>query len=193
MAKIENINVQLILKWEGGLSKDPKDPAAAFPVPDGSGFHTNKGITWKTFSGNAARWGYAGTVANFKEMPNDVWLKIYQHGFWNSVKGDLIDSQAIAEFMADWAWGSGPQPASKRLQMYLNSQGNNLGLDGKIGPVTLGILNKLVKTKGERVVFEDLDRYKRDYLKRLRGFPRFGKGWFNRMDDFKNYALSIIH
>ena len=75
MAKVENVNFALIKKWEGGWSKDPLDPAAAFPVPDGSGVHTNIGITWKTFAANAEKLGYAATPKNFKNMPPDIWLK----------------------------------------------------------------------------------------------------------------------
>ena len=192
MANAENVNFALIKKWEGGLSKNPLDPAAAFPVPDGSGFHTNIGITWKTFSGNAKKLGYAATPQLFKKMPPDIWLKIYKKGFWDGVRADEINSQAIAEFLADWAWGSGPAVAVKNLQRYLLAMGMTLTVDGKIGPITVGLLNGWAQIKGERIVFEDLDRSKRNFLKGLKGFSAFGLGWFNRMDDFRNYAVGII-
>ena len=192
MANIENVNFALIKKWEGGLSKNPQDPAAAFPVPDGSGFHTNMGITWKTFSGNARKLDYAATPQNFKKMPPDIWLKIYKKGFWDGVRADQINSQAIAEFLADWAWGSGPLTTAKNLQRFLLTTGSILVVDGKIGPVTLGLLDGLAQKRGERVVFEDLDRSKRNFLKGVKNFSTFGLGWFNRMDDFRNYAVGII-
>jgi len=192
MANAEKVNFALIKKWEGGLSKNPDDPAAKFPVPDGSGFHTNMGITWKTFAANAKKLNYEASPKNFKEMPPDIWLKIYKNGFWDSVKADLINSQAIAEFMADWAWGSGPTPAAKNLQQYLLSQGITLKPDGKMGPITIGFLNGLIHKKGERIVFEDLDRWRRNFLKELRPFNTFGFGWFRRMDDFREYAVGII-
>ncbi len=192
MAKIENVNFDLIRKWEGGLSKNPADRAAAFPLPDGSGFHTNIGITWKTFSGNALKLGYAATPEIFKEMPADIWLKIYKGGFWDGVRADLINSQAIGEFLADWAWGSGPATAGRKLQHYLNTFGNTLQADGKVGPITIGLLNTLIQKRGERVVFEDLDLCKRNYLKEVKDYNQFGLGWYNRMDDFRNYAVGII-
>jgi hypothetical protein len=47
MANINAVNFDYIKKWEGGLSKDSRDQAAKDPVPDGSGYHTNIGITWQ--------------------------------------------------------------------------------------------------------------------------------------------------
>jgi len=47
MADINKVNFDYIKRWEGGLSKHPKDPAAKYPVPDGSGYHTNiGGVLW---------------------------------------------------------------------------------------------------------------------------------------------------
>ena len=192
MAKIENVNFALIKKWEGGLSDDTADPAAAFPLPDGSGIHTNVGITWKTFSANALRLGYAATPENFKKMPAETWLKIYKDGFWDGIQADRIESQAIGEFLADWAWGSGPLTAGKNLQRYLSTTGSDLKVDGKVGPVTIGLLNDLTLKRGERIVFEDLDLFKRNFLKGVKTYQIHGFGWFNRMDDFRNYAVTII-
>lgn len=195
MAKIENVNFALIKKWEGGLSKNKKDAAAKFPVPDGSGYHTNMGITWQTFSSNAQKLGYVATSATFKNMTQAVWLKIYKSLYWNAVKGDEIESQAIAEFLTEWAWGSGPGTSAKHLQAYLNLHLGNqqpLNVDGKIGKNTLTALHNLIQEIGERIVFEDLDRMKRDVLKSSDSINTFGLGWYNRMDDFRNYAVSII-
>lgn len=195
MATIEKVNLTHIKKWEGGLSKDNADNASSNPVPDGSGFHTNMGITWSTFSGLADSLGFDATPENFKEMPPEIWLKIYKNGFWDSIKGDHIESQAIAEFMAEFSWGSGPTRAAKTLQECMNLHvppDQALRVDGRIGPVSIGRLNELIRTKGERIIFEDMDRMKRNYLKTLGDYRRFGLGWYNRMDEFRDYAVSII-
>jgi hypothetical protein len=52
MGNLSKANLDYILKWEGGLSKHPRDSAARHPLPDGSGYHTNKGITWRVFVPN---------------------------------------------------------------------------------------------------------------------------------------------
>jgi len=49
MGNLSKANLDYILKWEGGLSKPPRDSAAPHPVPDCSGFHTNKGVTFRVF------------------------------------------------------------------------------------------------------------------------------------------------
>jgi len=194
MANVKDANLALIFKWEGGLSKNKKDTAANFPRPAGLEFHTNKGITWETFSSNAQKLGYAADPALFIKMPDDVWLKIYKKLFWDGIKGDDIKSQAIAEFMTDWAWGSGPGTAGKKLQEYLNTRRteNLLKVDGKIGTKTLDALHELIKQHGERIIFEDLDRMKRNFLNQLSSINTFGVGWYHRMDDFRNYAVKII-
>lgn len=194
MANVNKANIDLIRKWEGGLSKNPKDKAAQFPRPPGLEFHTNAGITWETFFTNAQKLGYEATAELFISMPDKIWLKIYKKLFWDGVKGDQIKSQAIAEFLTEWAWGSGPGTAVKKLQEYLNlhSGTDPLKVDGKIGPKTLDALHARIKQKGERVIFEDLDRMKRNFLNGLRDINTFGVGWYHRMDDFRNYAVSII-
>ena len=65
MANINKANLDYILKWEGGLSKHPRDSAARHPVPDGSGHHTNKGITfrlWASVHGSTAEWLKAAPI-----------------------------------------------------------------------------------------------------------------------------------
>jgi lysozyme family protein len=194
MANVQHANTALVKKWEGGLSKNKKDPADKFPRPANLEFHTNMGITWETFSTNAQKLGYAADPDLFVKMPDDIWLKIYKKLFWDSVKGDDINSQAIAEFMTEWAWGSGPGTAAKKLQEYINTHRteNLLKVDGKIGTKTIGALHEIIRKKGERIVFEDLDRAKRNFLNTLSSINLFGVGWYHRMDEFRNYAVQII-
>lgn len=188
MADVFKVNFAYIKKWEGALSKDPRDPASKFPVPDGSGYHTNMGVTWQAFKAHFPSLG----VHEFYAMPEKVWLTIYREGYWNAVKGDWIDSQIIAEFMADWAWGSGAYYPSVALQRYLNSQGYTCIVDGQIGRVTVGLLNQICKAKGEKAVFDALYSARTSFLQSIKGFAVYGVGWMNRMRDFKSYAMTIL-
>jgi lysozyme family protein len=192
MADIQKVNFDYIRKWEGRLSKDKRDRAARFPVPDGSGYHTNIGVTWQAFLFNGPTLGYSPTPALFYEMPKEIWLKIYKIGYWDSMKADQINSQAIAEFMVDWAWGSGPSLAGRKLQEYLNKHKYQLKPDGLVGAITIGSLNDHIAKKGERAVFNNLFTEKTAFLKTVRSFKTFGKGWMNRMNDFRAYAESIM-
>ena len=101
------IVVPHILKSEGGLSKNPNDNASAYPVPDGSGYHTNKGVTWLTFVNLAPKIGYAVSPKLFYEMPSDLWGQIFKQGYWNQFLGDTISAQAVANMFADGFWIGG--------------------------------------------------------------------------------------
>jgi hypothetical protein len=60
--------VPVLKKYEGGLSKAKTDTASKNPVPDGSGYHTNKGITWSTFKAMAQTIDYTATPTLFYQM-----------------------------------------------------------------------------------------------------------------------------
>lgn len=189
MGKINKANLDYILKWEGGLSKHPRDSAARHPVPDGSGHHTNKGITWRVFrsiygSGEDA-------IKRFYRMTHDDFRGIYKL-YWNGVKADSISSQIIAEYVTDFAWGSGVAGASRQVQRWLNSQGYKVGIDGKIGNQTITAINQLIEDKGELKAYESLNAHRRHFLSRLRDFDVFGQGWYNRLNDFHSYALNTL-
>lgn len=191
MGNINQVNLKYIKRWEGGLSRDPKDRAANDPVPDGSGYHTNKGVTWSTFKGLAKQVGYTATPALFYKMPDNIWLAIYKIGYWNPVQGDKINSQGIAELMADWAWGSGPGTATKFLQRYLNQYKYGLFVDGNFGQKTLIALNDHIKKVGAKRAFENIYNVRLDFLKSLSDWSVFGTGWLNRMKDFYDYGITV--
>lgn len=180
MANFQKVNTAYILKWEGGLSKNKADTASKDCVPDGSGFHTNKGITW-----TAWKFIFGSDIKGFYEMRPEKWLMCYRW-YWNSIEGDLINSQRIAELFADWAWASGKY-AKTEMQRWLISLGEKLEVDGDIGRETLGALNKLITTRGEKWMFESCYSWRVDWVKRLKQYPTFGKGWMRRLNDF--YAI----
>ena len=196
MANINAVNLDYIKRWEGGLSKDQRDQAARFPVPDGSGYHTNKGVTWQTFSSLAPKLGYTATPALIYQMPDNIWLKIYKVGYWDTVQGDKINSQAIAELCADWVWGTGGY-AIKLIQQALNKLGVYPPLPGSytFGPQTLKNMNELIKKKGEKAVFEALFAARQKFMLELGAKPAyamFNTGWQRRINDFYNYASKLV-
>lgn len=190
MANIDKANLGYILRWEGGLSKHTRDSASRHPVPDGSGYHTNKGITWRVF---ASIYGTSNTaISQFYEMSHEDFKGIYKL-YWNGVKADLIQSQILGEFVTDFAWGSGVAGASRQVQKWLNTQGYKVIVDGKIGMQSVTSINQLIKTKGEKATFESLNAHRRHFLSGLKDFDVFGKGWFNRLNDFIAYAYLTMN
>lgn len=193
MADHKNYIAEIMYR-EGGLSKDPNDTASRSPVPDGSGYHTNKGITWATFVSLSPKLGYNATPQLFYLMPNEIWLKIYKVGYWDAVKGDEINSQAIANMIVQMAWGSGATIATRLTQEVLNTSfGEKLVVDGKFGNLTLAAVNRHSKTKTqEKRLFTALWNRRMRFLQSLPSFASFGNGWTNRMNALFTNGLKLI-
>lgn len=196
MAKTNKKIVDFFMKWEGKLSRDPKDSASSYPNPmkwEGkSGYHTNMGITyatWERFKGKNAK-------RAFFEMTHDDVVEIFEKGYWLPSKCDKIDSQAIAVCLVSWAWGSGSYGAAKQLQRMLVKDGKKIGgVDGKIGPKTL----KAVNSYDERELFDLMVKTRESFFryisnpdrartqsqrKRFGNNARFLNGWLNRLRNF---------
>ena len=185
MGNINNANLDYILRWEGGLSKHSKDSASSDCVPDGSGVHTNKGVTFRSFK---AQFGDSPeAIKRFYEMSKEDWMQIYRL-YWDGIKADDIESDLIAEFWADFAWGSGVYGAAKQLQKFIVSEGFNIAIDGKVGKQTLSTLNRLIHMKGEAYVYLKSYDHRVQFLRGLDSFKHFGRGWLNRLQDFHAYA-----
>ena len=176
--------IPFILKWEGGLSRNTKDKASAYPVPDGSGYHTNKGITWAVWS---SKYGSTpNSITRFYAMNNSDWSSIFKPLYWDAIKGDDIKSQAIADLLVNWAWGSGIYTPVATLQKILGVQ-----IDGKVGPKTIAALNG--SDQGE--VFNKLKASNIAFFNNLSNNPAyamFKTGWFNRLNDLYNNYLPAI-
>ena len=190
MAEVNKKIVDFFMKWEGGLSRDPKDSASSYPNPlkhDGHyGWHTNKGITYKTWE------SYMGKNAKrrFFEMTEDDVIEIFKKGYWDKIKGDRIDSEAIATCLVSWAWGSGAYGATKQIQRLLGCV-----QDGKLGPKTLKAINK----RDEVELFDEMIKARESFFRyisnpdrartqsqrtRFSNNTRFLNGWLNRLRNF---------
>lgn len=155
-----------ILKWEGGFSNHPLDKGGA----------TNKGITIAVFR---KYFGLDKTVEDLRRITDGQWDLIFKTGYWDKMKGDQIKNQSIANILVDWAWGSGPITAIKRLQKLLEVR-----VDGIIGPITLRALNEAKQED----LFKKIWNARRDFFYEIvRRNPSqrvFLRGWMNRLNDY---------
>lgn len=172
-----------ILKWEGGISRAKTDTASSNTAPGTGGVHTNKGITWGTFQHLAPQVGVEATPNNFLTLPNNAWEKIFKKGYWDAIKGDLIQNQNIANFLVDIAWGSGSGVAVKALQRALNFIGFETAIDGKIGKQTIDNANKAEPGKLLDVLYENRKKQLVAYNQ-----PANLKGWLNRLNSLYNFT-----
>lgn len=73
---------------------------------------------------------------------NDLVQDFYLTEFWNMIRGTEINAQIIANQVFDSAVNQGTSTAVKLLQESINWVENTLKVDGKLGPMTLSVLNR---------------------------------------------------
>ncbi len=217
MADIKYI-IPFTYKWEGGLSRATTDSASKNPanispytINGQTGWHTNKGVTYSVFKEGAKKYGYQDTLENFKTMPHDIWLKITKNGYWDKLKLDNVKSQAVANVLFSWIWGSG-YAWVPRVSKYLKSNGINWEGGSYVGK-TLKLaadfnqisnkLNELVAKIGEKKAFDDLADQKKQFLLSLKGTASnpvtaekpqgvYTDGWMNRLKDLQEYSYTLF-
>jgi hypothetical protein len=62
--------------------------------------NTSYGITWDEFVFNANSLGYEASCENFKNMPDIIYNVIFKKVYWDSIQGDKIKNQGIANSLA---------------------------------------------------------------------------------------------
>jgi lysozyme family protein len=160
--------LKLVLKYEGGYVNHPNDP----------GGPTNKGITLATYRRYI---NSKGTVENLKAITDQQVAKVYRKQYWDAVKGDdLPDGVDFAAF--DFAVNSGPGRSAKFLQAVVGAT-----VDGKIGPVTIAA----VKAKPATEVITDLIAKRLRFLKALKTWKTFGRGWSARVASVQKEAMAM--
>lgn len=175
--------------WEGGLSKDKNDSASNYPNPlphkGQTGWHTNKGITFRVWEKN-----FPDDPEGFFVMAEDKWFHIFKKGYWDKVKADLIDSFAVAVYTFGIAWGSGPVRAKKTLQSAVSAICEPLLVDGIIGSKTLAAVNKCDEVE----LFDKLLEMREAFFRKIctpEGSSNWEKnktflnGWLNRLEDYR--------
>lgn len=148
-----------ILSWEGGFANHPQDPGGA----------TMKGVTLQTFKGV---FGASKTVEDLKRITDEQWHTIYKKYYWDRWKADQIYSQSIANLVVDWVWASGSHGITKVQELL------GVKADGIVGPKTLDALN----SKDRLVLFDRIWKRREQFIKSLKTYPTFGRGWMNRLN-----------
>lgn len=163
-----------LLKHEGGFVDHPDDPGGA----------TNKGVTMKTFKLYAQKLlGVEPTLENLKNLTDEQAGKIYKTMYWDRIKGDDIEFQELANIVFDFYVNAGAN-ASKLLQRVLNDMGQDIAVDGGIGPKTLGAIDNVDQKELYRRYKQGRITYYKDLVERKPKLNVFLKGWLNRVNSF---------
>lgn len=178
-------SINRVLKHEGGYVNHPDDP----------GGETNMGITKNTALRYKSLWGKWD--GNMKTLPLDVAKSIYKVGYWDKVKGDILDEYhpLLADHVFDFYVNAGNR-ACYDLQHALNILNNQGKLypdikeDGDIGPTTLNTLSLYYRARGDEgiktLIYLLLYLQANHYVKlstNKSSFESFTYGWINRVNN----------
>ncbi|EEX09638.1 secretion activator protein [Ruegeria lacuscaerulensis ITI-1157] len=144
---------------EGGYVNHPEDPGGA----------TDRGITQRTYDAWNDRLGRPRrTVRGISKAEAE---KIIEFQYLDAVRADVLPS-GLDYAMGDYAVNSGPAKAAMDLQRVLGVR-----VDGVIGLQTLAA----VQAANTQDVIVKLCQRRMSFLKSLRTWRVFGKGWTRRV------------
>lgn len=150
-----------VLVHEGGYVNHPQDPGGA----------TNRGVTQRVYDDYRRAAGLPSKTVRDISAPEVE--NIYRGKYWNLIKGDRLPA-GVSYVVFDGAVNSGVAQSAKWLQRALG-----IAADGVIGPATLEAVANT--TDLSALIDRILDR-RMAFLKALKTFKTFGKGWTRRVD-----------
>jgi lysozyme family protein len=153
-----------VLKSEGGFSNHELDPGGA----------TMKGVTQRVYDAYRDRSGKPQRSVRYMDQPELE--AIYRSSYWNLVKGDNLPA-GVSYVAFDGAVNSGVKQSVLWLQRALGVKA-----DGVIGPATIAAANN---HPNHDQLIADILALRLGFLKALKTWPTFGKGWKARIDDVR--------
>lgn len=160
----------ITLVYEGGFVNNPQDPGGA----------TNKGITQRVYTAYLTKVGAAQKPV---QGITDLEVRaIYKSNYWDQAScDDLPIGVDFAVF--DYAVNSGVNRAVTDMQ-----RGVGCTADGVAGVATAAA----VAGYDPRAVVNDLCARRLRFLRTLRTWSTFGKGWQQRVLDVQTQALAMV-
>lgn len=172
VAKNFEASLAKVLRHEGGYVNHPSDP----------GGPTNKGVTQRVY--DAYRLNKGLHTQSVRYITDREVADIYRNQYWHAVRGnDLPDGIDYAVF--DYAVNSGPGRAIRDLQRVIGE-----AQDGIIGQRTLARANGANDREG--LIHDYLDR-RLAFLRGLKTWRTFGRGWASRVASVRVHALALAH
>jgi lysozyme family protein len=118
-------------------------------------------------------------------------LDIYKTVFWDSISGDKIKSQSVAEILMEARWIGGLlmfKALLRTLQVTVGAPE-----DGVWGKITLDALNSYTKTKPKETKLVDaLLKRQLQYYQGLSNWSTYKNGWVNRIEAIRVRAYDAI-
>lgn len=159
------------LKWEGGWSNDPHDP----------GGPTMQGVIQRVY--DAWRDQRRLPRQSVRKISRTELEDIYLRNYWRMARCDELPAPLdLAVF--DFGVNSGPTRAIKHLQKVLG-----VNIDGQIGPVTIAAARAADPVETALALTES----RRGFLRQIKTFWRFGRGWLRRCDGIDAACSAPAH
>lgn len=152
-----------VLQYEGGYSNHPDDPGGA----------TMRGVIQRVYDAFREKEGLP--LRSVKYLTDAELRKIYREQYWAKVRGDDLP-HGVDFVVFDGAVNSGPVQSTKWLQRALG-----VPADGDIGQVTVNA----ARNEDPDDLVDDICDQRLAFLKRLKTWPTFGKGWASRVSDVR--------
>jgi lysozyme family protein len=166
-----------ILKHEGGYVDHPRDPGGA----------TNMGVTRRTLASWRGVKPYGKLAkSEVRALEMREVRAIYKARYWDRVAGNKLPS-GLDLALFDFAVNSGVSRAAKSLQALLKVR-----RDGIIGVITLRALKRKVGRVGVAVIIKNICEGRLAFLRRLRIFSTFGRGWQKRVASVLRVSLAMV-
>lgn len=164
--------LEIILEHEGGYVDHPKDPGGA----------TNMGVTKKTYED----WiGKAVTKQTIEDLKVADVIPIYKARYWDAVAGSDLP-RGVDLMVFDFAVNSGVSRSAKYLQSIVGATA-----DGRIGPITLAAVDDFIEQYGVYKLIHRLSDDRVMFLKQIKTFDTFGKGWMRRVNKTTSIAVAM--
>ena len=157
-----------LLVHEGGYTNHPADP----------GGPTNFGITIYDYRKYVKP---GATAADVKAMKIEEARRIYRAKYWDAQACDELPA-GVDYAVFDYGVNSGIGRAKKVLQRVVG-----VAADGMLGPATM----RAVAARDPKQVVVAICDERLRFLKGLRTWPVFGKGWGCRVAEVKTVALAM--
>lgn len=138
--------------------------------PSDPGGETNFGISKRSYPGE-----------NIRGMTKERAGEIYRRDFWNAVRGDELPA-GLDLVAFDAAVNSGASRGAKWVQ-----QAIGIAADGVIGPKTI----TAAQAANVPRAIQDATAARLDFLRGLKTWGTFGKGWTRRVEAVRTLALEM--
>lgn len=148
------------LDWEGGHSDHEDDP----------GGRTRFGI---------AEHAHPDAWEDGPPTLSDA-HRIYREDYWGPLRCSDIEDQRVATYLFDTAVNQGQKRGATILQKSCRLLGENVAVDGQVGPETLGAVGRMEASRLLHVMVAYRTDHHRQLAESKRRFRTFIYGWLRR-------------